>query len=236
MSKSLADLRAEPAESRPRDERSMKVCLRPHIVAQIQSLSDEWAALPAVEPTAEGDDSPVRKMGQGVEKHPREAEIRQEMSDLLDEMAEYEGELVVRATKTDGEWRRWCDTHPARTEGESGYDRDRAVAGGFCNADDLIDDLGTYASRWNGDDLGPTDWAKILSPQIGLPDKKEAAIAVVSMYEVGQDFPQWRSALSANLKRSSASASRSASASPTSDSTAGSPAPSSEATTETATA
>jgi hypothetical protein len=151
-------------------------------------------------------------------------------------MAEHEGELRVRAKRTDGEWRNWANTHPARDEGEPGHDRDLEVAGGYCSADDLLEDLGTYAYSWNGEELADGDWSAVFQDSVAAPDKKLIAQAVVSMYESRLDFRQWRSGLSDSLSRLSASDSPETSESAPDDSTGGSPSESSEATTETATA
>lgn len=229
MAKSLAELRATRPQSRP--ERSVTLCLVPALVAEVQSLTEELTDLSGRKEPGEG--SP-RRMGQGLGA--RATEIQARLTELLEEMAEHEGELRLRATRTDGEWRRWCNEHPAREEGEPGYDRDMRVTSGYCNADDLLDDLATYALSWNGEPLAPTDFADIIEPATSTADKAEIATAVVSMYESRLDFPRLRSSLSASLKRSSALNSPQPSESPTSDSTDGNPAPSSEATTLTVTA
>lgn len=227
MSKSLADLRAQRPQSRP--ERSLTVCLAPHLVAEVQQLTEESTRLKPLE--ADESDTAPRRMGQG--EHPRAVEIRERLAALLDEMAEHEGELRVRASRTDGEWRNWANEHPARDEGEPGHDRDQRVSYGLCDSDALLDDLATYAYSWNGEPLGDGEFAALIEPSLGSPDKAEMARAVVSMYESRLDFPQWRTSLSANLLRSRDSSSPAPSASPTADSTAGSPEPSSVVTTVT---
>lgn len=230
MSKTLADLRANPPKSRA--ERSVTICLAPHLVAEVQALTEELAALPAaarvVDPDGEPTAGPPRRVGQAAE-HPRAVEIKARLADLLDEMAEHEGELRVRAT-TDGEWRRWTNDNPARDEEQAGHARDQEVTFGYCNSDALIDDLGRYAHTWNGEPLAPGDWADVLEPNIAGPDLKQIATAVVAMHESRLDFRQWRSALSANLSRSSDSDSPETSMSVLDGSTAGSPSESSEAT------
>ncbi|MCD4535641.1 hypothetical protein LRP67_16230 [Nocardioides sp. cx-169] len=232
MSKTLAELRANPPKSRP--ERSVTVCLAPHLVAEVQQLTDELDTLPrAAVVDADGErNGPPRRVGQSAEP-PRAAEIRARLAECLDEMAEHEGELRVRANLTDGEWRNWANAHPARDEGQPGYARDQEVTMGYCNADALIDSLGKYAHSWNGDPLTESDWAEVIEPNLGGPDLKQIATHVVAMFESRLDFRQWRSALSANLSRSSASASPATSTSAPADSTAGSPEPSKSATTST---
>jgi hypothetical protein len=225
MPMSLADLRLNAPKSRP--ERSVTLCLAPHLVAEVQIITSKMAEIPS--PGAAG--QRPRRSADGED--PRAAELRERLEQLLEEMAEHEGEMRLRANRSDGEWRIWCNEHPAREEGEPGHERDQRVASGFCNADDLIDDLGTYAAEWDGDPLTGNDWADIFEPNIASADKAAMAQSVVAMYESRLDFPQWRSSLSANLQRLNDLTSPSDSESPTSDSTDGNPEPSSEATTET---
>lgn len=233
MSKSLADLRANPPKSRP--ERSVTICLAPHLVAEVQALTDELANMPTYTPPAAADGDrtgPPKRSGQGED--PRAPELRDRLALLLDEMAEHEGELRLRAT-SDGEWRRWANEHPGREEGQPGHKRDQEVTYGYCDADALIDTLGTYAHSWNGETLGADDWA-MLAGNIGGPDLKQIATSVVAMHESRLDFRQWRSGLSATLRRSNVSASPATSASPRAGSTGGKPRKSSAATTKKATA
>lgn len=229
MPKTLDDLRAAPPSSRP--ERSLTLCLAPHLVAEVQSLTEEMANLGS--PEAEPPQRRPRRAGEGGD--PRFGVIQSRLAELLAEMAEHEGEMRVRAVRTDGQWWLWCDEHPARPEGQPGHDRDQRVTRGVCNADDLIADLATYAYEWNGDRLGDGDFARIFEPVVGAADKAEMAATVVAMYESRLDFPHWRSGLSANLARLSDSTSPAPSASPTSGSTDGSRPPSSADTTSTAT-
>jgi hypothetical protein len=200
MSKSLADLRANPlVESRP--ERSLTVCLKPQLVARVQSLTAELETLPAADRVDDDGNrtAPPRRLGE-VGEHPRATEIRAELNALADEMEQYEGELTLRAT-SDGDWRIWANQHPARVEGKPGHLRDVEIAGGYCDADALIDDLGKYVYAWNGDPLAASDWANLFEPNLAMPFKKQAASMVVSMFESRLDFRQWRTGLSADLNR-----------------------------------
>lgn len=228
MPKSLAELRAEPPAEPA--ERAYTVCLRPHLVAEVQTLTDELDTLPdATTDDGEQKDGPPKRMGQG--EHPRAVEIQNRLAELLAEMAEYEGELRVKAKRTDGEWRQWVNAHPARGEKESGFRRDQQVTMGYCNADDLIDDLATYVHSWNGDPLTEADWGTTIT--VGNADKKHIATLVVSMYESDLSLPKWRSALSANLPTGNASSSPANSASVNDDSSAGSPTSDTSTTTQT---
>ncbi len=194
MSKSLADLRKSNTASRP--ERNYTVCLAQHLVARVGVLTNE---LQSLEPVTDEDgerQGPPRRLGEG--DSPRAQEIRDELLTLLDEMAEYEGELTIRAAE-DGAWRRWVNEHPARGEDVPGHKRDEDVAFGYCNSDDLIDSIGSYVVAWNGETLDEGDWP-ILSAKIARADKKQIASIVVAMHEIGLDLPKLRIAWSANLR------------------------------------
>lgn len=236
--KSLADLRAQKPTGRP--ERSIHLCLAPELVAEAQTLTTELSNIPSflVANDDEEPTGPPRKLGdpEAVAARDRAAAIRARLAEVLAEMAEHEGEMRLRANWTDGEWRRWVNEHPSREEGVAGFERDQRVTGGFCNADDLIDTLGAFVHQWNGEDLSPTDWADIFEPVVATADVAQMATLVAGLYEGRLDFPQWRNALSTNLKRLNDFSSPANSESPTSASTAGSPASDTSATTETATA
>lgn len=239
MVKSLADLRAAPPQTRP--ERSVTVCLAPHLVAEVQTLTTEANTLAQLleretRSPEEPQSGPPRRQGQGETAEvkaarARQAEVQDRLLVLIDDMAEHEGEMRLRANLSDGEWRRWVNEHPARAEGEPGYDRDQRVTYGFCDADALLDALGDYAYAWNDDLLSGEDWARVFEPTIATADKAQMAQAVVTMYESRLDFQQLRSSLSGNLRRLNGSGSPAPSESPTHASTAKSPARSNGATT-----
>lgn len=217
MPKSLADLRATPSQSRP--ERAYTVCLAQHLVAEVGGLTDELHALQVkildIEEQLPSSDDDEGKEPQRLTPSPevqqlrderdrlkqRATEIRGRLRELLDEMAEHEGELRIRAAVDDGAWRRWTNEHPAREKDQPGHQRDQEVTGGYCNADDLIDALGTYAWSWNGERFADGDW-----DLLGVPpaDKKHIATLVVNLYESDASLPKWRSALSESLRSESA--------------------------------
>lgn len=233
MSKTLAELRAD----RPKRlaESSITVCLAPDLVAEIQSLGEELNNLTVgIAPDEESEQQGPPKRMVGPKEPPRAGEIRARMGDLLQEIANNEGQFRLRATKTDGEWRLWCNSNPSRGEGEPGFERDLRFTAGHCNSDALIDDIGSYVVAWNGDPLEGSDWDDVFKASVGLPDKAQMASIVTSMYESRLDFPQWRSSLSANLRKWSDYVSLDPLASATDDSTDGSPGPSAAAMTATA--
>lgn len=220
----LAELRAQRPVHRP--ERALTICLAPHIVAEVQSLTDELQALAVAGVRGVDEDGnregPPARMGDGED--PEADAIRARLAELLDEMDQHEGELRIRAVD-DGEWRRWVNEHPARQKDvdPAGHARDVEVARGYCNADDLIDDLGKWAYTWDGEPLAEGDWG-ILAATIARPDKKQVARGVVGMHEqMDVDLPKWRTSLSATLKRSPGGGSLAASAVRPASSSAASP-------------
>lgn len=220
MSKSLAEMRQSPRASLP--ERAYALCLAQGLVAEAQSLEEERAVL-AVEPPPSDPDvpQPPRRMSEAPpEPDPRIAEIDGRLEALWGEMREHTGELRLRGV-SDGEWRRWVAAHPSREDNK----RDDAAAYGFCNADDLADDLGTYAASWNGDPLGEGDW-EFIANRAAPGDVKELCRIVVQMHEVAgaqapKGSPRATSATSLNV---TAQPSPGPSASASSGSSDGSPA------------
>lgn len=200
MAKTLADLRADKPRSRP--ERVIPLCLAPHLVAEVQTLLEELEALPAAIARGQeaGEDGPPPRMSDGED--PRGQVIRARLAEVLADMEQYEGLLRLRATPADGDWRLWVNEHPARGEDKpSERQRDLEITRGYCNADDLIDDLAKYAYQWGDDLLEEGDWESLFEPNISGPDKKQLAQAVVAMYEVVDNVPKWGSALSEILRR-----------------------------------
>lgn len=230
--KTLAELRAQKPTGRAKS--LVTLCIAPDLVAETHSLTTELGNLPAY---ADDDEvaGPPQKLGDqsAVVARQRAAQIRARLGELLEEMAEYEGNLWICANLTDGEWRRWVNEHPARGEDDPGYDRDLRVTSGVCNADDLIDNLGKFVHEWNGEPVTAEDWADIFEPVVGSGDLAEIASKVVYLYEGRLNFPQWRAALSTSLKKLNDYSSPAPSESPTSDSTDGSPDLFTAATTET---
>lgn len=216
MVATLAELRAKPTKARA--ERKETICTNPEIVARVVELTAKLTSikLPPAAAGGGGEDGegPPKKLARQAAVD--QAGVRVELAAALAEMEAAEGDLILRATD-DGEWRRWVDEHPSRKEGEVGYQRDQEVTFGYCNADDLIDDLATYAYTWEGDRLADGDWA-LLAENVALPDKKRLAQSVTSMFESRLDFQGWRQSLQETLSALGVSASPATSASAPADS------------------
>lgn len=185
--RSLADLRANGKVTLP--ERIYELCLSQGLVGEAQALAEEKRNVEVEVARHIDDETEGRPRRQGEGKHPRIAEIDARLEELYDEMREHTGQLLLRGI-TGGEWRRWCDAHPAREDGRDERGRpvtlaiDEAVAYGLCDASALIARLGDFAVSWNGTPLetGDWDWLEEKAPP---GDLKEMARWVVQMHEIG---------------------------------------------------
>lgn len=181
MSKSLAELRQSSRVGLPR--RSYQLCVSSAVLGEYQSLLAQLEDAEAVAAAqAEGDESKAPPKRAGA-KSPA-AKIRARIAELRDELVEHTGTLILQGI-TEGEWRLWVDAHPAR----EGNDRDNTLAFGCCNADDLLDDLGTFAHSWNDEPLAPGDW-DFLKANAAPGDLKALAQLVVTMHESVVDIPK----------------------------------------------
>lgn len=179
--KTLAELRQSPRVGLP--ERTYSLCLASKLIGEIRTLAielDEAETIAAAQREGDATKAAPRRAGESSDV----LEKRAKMAALREEMIEHTGTLTLLGVD-DGKWREWVDAHPAR----EGNKRDRQIALGYCNADDLLDDLGRYAKAWNGDDLAAGDWDWIKS-QAAPGDLKELGRIVVSMHEMAVDVPK----------------------------------------------
>jgi hypothetical protein len=189
MSKTLAELRQSKRVGLP--ERTYQLCLAPKLVGEVQELISQLEdAEIAAEAQRSGDKASKPK--RVADKSPV-ADLRAQLAALRDEMAEHTGTLTLRGT-TEGAWREWTDEHPPRDE----HARDKAIAYGVCNADDLLDALDSYAVAWNGENLSPGDWEWIVSTA-APGDLKSLVQLVIAMHETTVDVPKLLSGSLATL-------------------------------------
>ena len=212
---SLDELLAEDFTERPSKPFKVTVGAGQKYVSEIMELDSELGDIKAAITIAK---AAPRKSAETTEVPKRMKEIHDRMGVLLEEMSRYEGTLTITATKSDGEWAQWKIEHPAREGGEPGS-RDDFITSGLCNADDLMDDLATYVTHWEGEPLrdGHFDRMGILRP-----DKKAIAAIVINLYEEGDNLPKLRSNLSAALASERSSSSPDSSGSALGGSTGGS--------------
>lgn len=210
MSKTLAEILAEPKTERPRLTRDFEVYAGKGLehYAEIQRLTIEHDRL------LEDSEGRPAKMGAGVP--PEVAAIREQLRELTDLAADYKGTVTLANTRTEGEWIQWRIAHPAREKGEGGYREDMAITLGWCDSDALIDDLATFAVSWNGEPLAKGNFDAL---GIDRLDKKVMARTVIGWYEVRDDDPKaLLSGLSDFLTKSDSSGSPASSVSPSGDS------------------
>lgn len=203
MSDTLAKLLASPDTKRP--ERDVDVCLAQGVPSQIgtltqkvEDLEDEVIRLYAAAPgprTADDDDSDKRPRKMAEKQDPRidevKAEIEQhkaEIARLNEVMREHTGKLTVAETIAKGEWRRWRDENPGREVGRNEHGQpimdpyDAMVTRGYCNASALLDRLGDFVVKWDGEPLSEGQWEAV-SAKAHAGDLKAAAREVVGIYE-----------------------------------------------------
>jgi hypothetical protein len=190
MSKSLAELRASQHTALP--ERTIQLCLSQALVAEVQSLQEEYDQILQTERVQDGE--PKKPKRQADKRNPRLVEIEARFDELAEEMREHTGELRIRAI-TGGAWRRWVDAHPAREAGrhDNGqpiyHPLDESIAYGIANAVDLYHGLSEFAISWNGADLAEGDW-EFIANRAAPGDLNELCRQVVQMHEaVGAKAP-----------------------------------------------
>jgi hypothetical protein len=152
------------------------VCLDGQAVAEIQRLEREKRLI-------QSEQGPVkaRKAPEGAPPpDPRIVAIDEALEALDDRRRERSGDLTLRATDG-GTWTRWVAAHPAREDN----DLDELVTGGYCNAEDLIEDLGKYVEAWDGGDgpepIDAAAWAK-LSVRVNPKTLHDLATRVVQLH------------------------------------------------------
>ena len=203
----LSEMKASPDVGRP--EQTYPICAAGKLVRELKAADDAFfeaqdaleAEQKRAEDRAEGGGPPTRLSEASplpaLEQAAREAA---ETADAIRaRMQEHTIVLSLRALQN-GEWRQWVAKHPARDEegDPAGHARDQQWAGGFCNIDDLIADLGSaYPS---GDriitaygDESPADdsWAFILG-NAAPGDLTRLASTVVGMHEQVVDLGKSR--------------------------------------------
>lgn len=200
MGKPLAELRQQPDRAEKNlARRAYRLCLAQNLLAEMQSLNNELLKLTAgLERDEEGPKKPGRV---GSPEVARLQEVRARMVELDAQIDDESGELTIQAID-DGAWDIWVSEHPARQEkgDPAGAVRDMEVAGGYCNANDLMEaeSLLRFVVAWDGNALAEGDWEFIYA-NTSRGDKKELAKLVVTMQETAVNLPflqrAWRAGL-----------------------------------------
>lgn len=182
MAKTLAEMRAQSGPApRPKITKTVTLTEGQHLLDESERLRDRLMDLLANTSADADEDAPKQPRKMGAPAVPPEVdEIRAAQVKLRERLREFQVELGLEGT-TSGEWHRWKDEHPPREDSPS----DLRVAGGWCNATDLFDDLGRYVATWDGEPLSPGDWDAHLAERITYADRRDLVTAVVEMFEQG---------------------------------------------------
>lgn len=173
----LAELRARKHKSLP--VHPARITLDQELLADVQRLEAEKNDLRMQVARVDEDGNrtgPPPKAGQKVP--PRLAEIDAELARLYDRLRASEGELLLRGV-TGAEWQAFKDEHPPRKDNGS----DTQIAYGYCNASDLLNELGRFVVAWDGEELADGDWDGWLRDSIAAGDLRDLVTAVVVMHE-----------------------------------------------------
>ncbi|WP_300680761.1 hypothetical protein [Nocardioides sp.] len=184
--KSLTDLMSEQSTGRPRTTRRTAVGKGQDYVVEAGLLIEQLQ-----QTRAQAGPKPIG----GTVQSPEETELRARLGEVTDLMAEYEADLTIEATRSDGDWVQWRLKHPARDQDQPGYDDDIEITQGYCNSEALIEDLERYVVAYEGEPIVPGAFAAL---NLQRPSKKVLAGLVVGLYE-RQDIPKFRLGLAAIL-------------------------------------
>lgn len=204
MSKSLSEIRKSPHVGRA--ERTLPLCLAANLSEKVHEYDEELGALLAQReqlekrldlerdrdqkrPGAVGRKTDATRLVEQIEAIDEKAEALAETADAArDEMAEHMIDVRLR-TKENGDWRRWCEAHPARED----EPRDRLYGVAVCNADELIESIGDYVVKIGPDAPAEGDWAFCAS--VASPgDLLRFARTLMGMHETAIDLPKSRTA------------------------------------------
>lgn len=205
----LSEMKSSPDVGRP--ERTFQLCVSGKLTAELdaadQALFDAEQALAAgrarQQAVQEGEEHRPGRLGRPVVDVPALEKAAADAAAACDAIRErmrgHTIDLALRAWEN-SEWRQWANAHPARDEetDPAGWNRDRRWAGGFCDIDALIADLGNTSpsgTRWiirYGDEEPEGDsWAFILA-NAAPGDLTKLASILVGMHEQEVDLGKSR--------------------------------------------
>lgn len=198
----LSELKSSPDVGRP--ERTVTVCVSGKLVRELEQaaleLQEAQQELAAERFRVGADDEEPKGPPKRVGDKSRIPELEQRVADgeakvegIRGRMRDKSVTLLLRAIDQ-GAWRRWVQSHPARTEwvrtGGTDDDptgderiiaRDR-LAAGVCDLDALATDLGTFIAEYDGEPASD-DWWTFLSENGAGGDMISAASHVVALHE-----------------------------------------------------
>jgi hypothetical protein len=190
----LAELRAQSGpQPLPRSSKVVTLIEGQHLLAESEALAEELLTIAREASRTDTDGErtgPPRKAGEGANLGPRAEEIKARQDAILDELANFQGEVGLQGV-TGGEWQRFKDENPPRKDNAN----DARWAGGNCDSAALFAALGRFVRSWDGEPVTAADWDDWLAERITYADRRDLVPAVVQMHEQGlARSPKFRSA------------------------------------------
>lgn len=201
--RTMAELLAEAGPAPlPTATRTITLIKGQHLAEEVAKLHNELVDFLASETEDEAaeriaeEQARVRKLGAATDEAPRPdastiEKVRARKRELDDELADYQYDVELVGVPS-GEWVQFKEANPPR----EGNAEDLRVAGGRCSYVAVLNDLGRYVAKIDGEDVEPGQWKKFAT-LVHHSSLEELVTAVVAMYETRLDrVPKSRSASS----------------------------------------
>lgn len=204
--RTMAELLAESGPAPlPTATRTVTLIKGQHLAEEVEKLRDELLDFLASETEDEAaerkaeEQARVRKMGATSDDTdtppPVDASTIEKVTArkraLDDELADYQYDVELVGVPS-GEWVQFKEANPPR----EGNAEDLRIAGGRCSYVAVLNDLGRYVAKIDGEDVEPGQWRKF-STLVHHSSLEDLVTAVVAMYETRLDrVPKSRSASS----------------------------------------
>lgn len=186
----------------PTATRTITLIKGQHLAEEVETLRNELMDFLASETEDEAaeriaeEQARVRKLGAATDEAPRPdastiEKVRARKRELDDELADYQYDVELVGVAS-GEWVQFKEANPPR----EGNAEDLRVAGGRCSYVAVLNDLGRYVAKIDGEDVEPGQWKKFAT-LVHHSSLEDLVTAVVAMYETRLDrVPKSRSASS----------------------------------------
>lgn len=201
--RTMAELLAEAGPAPlPTATRTITLIRGQHLAEEVEKLRNELVDFLASETEEEAaeriaeEQARVRKMGATTDEAPRPdastiEKVRARKRELDEELADYQYDIELVGVPS-GEWVQFKEANPPR----EGNAEDLRVAGGRCSYVAVLNDLGRYVAKIDGEDVEPGQWKKFAA-LVHHSSLEDLVTAVVAMYETRLDrVPKSRSASS----------------------------------------
>lgn len=201
--RTMAELLAEAGPAPlPTATRTITLIKGQHLAEEVETLRNELMDFLASETEDEAaeriaeEQARVRKLGAATDEAPRPdastiEKVRARKRELDEELADYQYDIELVGVPS-GEWVQFKEANPPR----EGNAEDLRVAGGRCSYVAVLNDLGRYVAKIDGEDVEPGQWKKFAT-LVHHSSLEELVTAVVAMYETRLDrVPKSRSASS----------------------------------------